>query len=131
MQRVLVVDDEFSSRLIMQKLLGAYAQVHTASNSEEAMQACKSAIEANEYYDLICLDIQMPGVNGNELLKHIRQLEIDSNIEAGKETKIIMTTATNDSNIIMKTFRDQSDAYLIKPITKPMLEEKLTALKLI
>jgi two-component system chemotaxis response regulator CheY len=131
MKKALVVEDEFSSRLIMQKLLEEHAQVHIAINAEEAIEACKIALEADDYYDLICLDIQMPGLNGNEALKHLRQLEIDAQVPPGKEARIIMTTAMNDSSIIMKTFRDQSDAYLIKPITKAVLEEKLKALKLI
>ncbi|HMK65399.1 MAG TPA: response regulator, partial [Thermodesulfobacteriota bacterium] len=75
-------------------------------------------------YDLICLDIMMPEMDGQELLKKICSAESDMGVP---EVKIIMTTALDDSKNIMTAFRNQCEAYLVKPIRREKVEEQLRA----
>ncbi len=117
----LVVDDDFFSRKILTNILAPYGEVHVAVDGKEAIFAFEQALAEESPYDIICLDIMMPELNGQEALKKIRQLEERKNISGFDCSKIIMTTALDDSENIKTAFREQCEFYLIKPINKSKL----------
>jgi len=126
-----MAEDDFTSRKILQIILGKYGDVDIAVNGNEAVKAVKLALARHENYDLICLDIMMPLKSGQETLKEIRQIEKDQGILEGDGSKVIMTTALDDSKNVISAFRFQADGYLVKPITANAIENKLKELELI
>ncbi|WP_321391542.1 response regulator [uncultured Desulfuromusa sp.] len=126
----LVVEDEFTSRLVLQKLLGEYGEVHIASNGQEAVEAVHLSHKEGAPYNLIALDIMMPGMNGTEALRKIREIEEVLSIAPGEGVKIIMTTSLGDGKSIMASFKDQCDGYLVKPIEKVKLLKYLQEFQL-
>ncbi len=129
--KTLIVEDDFTSRLLLQGLLQPYGTCHIAVNGREAVKAAREAISAKEPYGLICIDIMMPEMDGQEALKEIRALESEAGILSSDGSKIIMTTALDDKKNVMNAFREQCDAYLIKPIDREKLVENLHSLHLI
>lgn len=129
--KILIVDDDFVSRLLLQELLKNIGPSHIAVNGKEAVEAVRIALEAREPYDLICLDIMMPGMNGQEALKQIRRIEEKAGIRALNTAKIIMTTALADEANVVEAARQHCDYFLVKPIRKVKLMEELHKLKLI
>lgn len=127
----LIVDDDFFSRRILQAMLSTYGECHVAVDGKEALFAFKQALAEESPYDVICLDIMMPEMNGQEVLKTIRQIEEDRNILGKDSVKIIMTTALDDSENIKSAFRAQCESYMIKPISKSKLLKILTDFGLI
>lgn len=123
--RSLVVDDDFFSRRILQSLLAGYGECHIAVDGKEAMFAFEQAIAEENPYDVICLDIMMPEIDGQEVLKKIREIEEKKKGRCGDGAKIIMTTALDDNDSIKTAFREQCEAYLIKPISKSKLLKTL------
>ena len=119
----LVVDDDFISRKIIQNYLMKYGEVDIAVNGKEAINAYVLALNDHKPYDLICLDIMMPEINGMDVLKTIKDLEEKNLKIIKKRIKIVMTTALDGSADILGAFKDQAAAYLIKPINI----EKFTA----
>ena len=73
--KTLIVEDDFTSRLLLQELLKGYGPAHVAVNGKEAVEAARMAMDAGEPYDLICLDIMMPEMDGHGALKEIRAQE--------------------------------------------------------
>ena len=124
--RTLVVEDDFTSRKLMQHLLQPYGEYDIAVNGKEAVEAFCRALEQGQRYDLICLDIMMPGMDGHEALKAIRKIEEASGIHGLNGVKVFMTTALDDPKSILGAFKSQCEAYLVKPIEKQRLVKELT-----
>ncbi|MFZ5352836.1 MAG: response regulator [Bacillota bacterium] len=129
--KILIVEDDFVSRCIMQEILSPYGQCDVAVNGNEAYQAFCFAFEQGKPYNLICMDIMMPEMNGQDTLKKIREYESAEGVKGANAVKIIMTTALGDSNNIKNAFIEQCEAYLIKPISKAKLLDIMKKLELI
>lgn len=129
--KTLIVEDDFISRRLLQAILSPYGACEMATNGKEAVLAFKLAWEENDPYDLICLDIMMPEMDGLGVLEEVRRLEEERGISGLTGVKIIMTTALSDPRSIMKAFKQQCEDYLIKPIDRVRLIEKVKGLGLI
>jgi len=129
--KTLVVDDDFTSRRILQAYLITYGECHIAVNGSEAIEEFKAALINENPYDLICLDIMMPEIDGHKVLKTIREIEEEAGIFGKNIVKIIMTTSLSDADNVIKSFREQSEAYIIKPIEDEKLIKTLKYLELI
>ena len=73
--RTLVVEDDFTSRLLLQSFLAKYGDCHIAVNGKEAITAFRTANQEGNKYDLICMDIMMPEMDGQAAITQIRDLE--------------------------------------------------------
>ncbi len=129
--KALIAEDDLTSRLLMQALLKVYGRSHVAVNGKEAVDAVQAAFEAKEPYDLICLDIMMPEMNGQEALKEIRALEERRGLDVGQGAKVIMTTGLSDRKNVMAAFEGLCDGYLVKPIERAKLLDYLHLFKLV
>ncbi|MFZ5570769.1 MAG: response regulator [Thermodesulfobacteriota bacterium] len=127
--KVLIVEDDFTGRLMLQKMMSAYGDCHIAVDGREAVQAFRLALDSGQLYDLILLDVMMPEMNGQEVLKEIRRLESKAGIKGLDGVKIIMTTALGDKNNVMQAFREQCDGYLVKPIDKGKLAKLIKEIR--
>jgi two-component system, chemotaxis family, chemotaxis protein CheY len=128
--KCLIVEDDFVGRKLMQKYLSDYGECDVAVDGEEAVEAFKLAIENKLPYDLICLDIMMPNMNGHEVLSTIREIEIWHGINGLDGVKVIMTTALGDSENVMGSFREGCEAYIVKPVRKDALLAEIEKLGL-
>lgn len=130
--KTLIVEDDFISRRILRELLNSYGDIEIAVDGEEAVTAFRLAHDAKAPYELICMDIMMPKMDGREALRQIRQLEKELEVPPNFEVKIIMTTALDDPKTVFDSFyQDGATAYLVKPISKQKLIRELRALGLI
>ena len=127
--KMLIAEDDFASRLLMQEYLKKFGSPHIAVNGKEAVMAVSLALEKYEPYDLICLDIMMPEMDGHQALREIRALEQKSG--NSRRSKIIMTTALVDHRNVMDAVREKCDYFLVKPIRKAALLDQLRVLSLI
>jgi two-component system chemotaxis response regulator CheY len=123
--KILLAEDDFLSRRLLNIYLSDIGEVDIATNGNEAIMAVNLALNENQLYDLICLDIMMPGVDGIEALKNIRTLETQNGLNKGTWSKIIMTTALSEKEYVVKAALARCDAYIIKPVTKTRLFKEL------
>ncbi len=129
--KILIVEDEFGSRKLLQKFLSPYGTCDLAVDGEEAVEAFELAMKEKEPYDLICLDIMLPKKDGQTVLKEIRDMESGAGIGGLAGVKVIMTTALSDPKNIMEAFSSQCEAYIPKPISKKKLLEEMKGLGLL
>ena len=131
MLRTLIVEDEFTSRKILQAYLAPFGPCDIAVNGEEAIEAFGAALHAGEGYHMVCLDIGMPGMDGHQVCARIRSIEESIGLQGLDRTKVIMTSASSDRGDIRSAFRMECDAYLIKPIDREKLVAQMRELGLI
>ncbi|AOY74953.1 response regulator [Clostridium formicaceticum] len=129
--RILITEDDLASRRFLAKFLSQYGEIDQVVDGLEALDAYLLAIKDDEPYDLICLDIMMPKVDGVKVLKAIRDYEVQKRIPAEKRTKIIMTTALAETEYVQNAFNIGCEAYASKPIDTEKLVEVMKKLKLI
>jgi len=127
---ILIVEDSFVSRTVLQHLLEPYGDIHVAVNGKEAVEAVQVALDNGKPYDLLCLDIMMPEMDGQQALEEIRKVEDMHGIAGLDCCKVVMTTALSDAKNIMKAFRNQADGYLTKPYEAEKVKDELVKLEL-
>lgn len=108
-----------------------YGECDQAVDGMEAIDAYIAAVKDQKPYDLICLDIMMPKVDGIKALKTIRDLEKQNNIPKDKRVKVIVTTALAETACVKNAFSLGCEAYAPKPIDTRKLTEILVELDLI
>jgi two-component system chemotaxis response regulator CheY len=129
--KILVVEDDFKNRKLLQSQLSFFGECDSAVDGVEAILAFQMGLDNHQPYDLICLDIRMPNMDGTEALQKIRQIENELGIKDDEKVKVIMTTALDDAESVVESYQEGATAYLVKPITKKKLVEELLRLDLI
>jgi|GEM_PF-355328 len=109
----------------------SYGECDITVDGLEALEAFMIAHDEGEPYDLICLDIMMPNLDGEKTLKVIRDIERQKGIEDFNRVKVIMTTALNDTDRVFNAFDTGCEAYASKPINTEKLVEVIKKLGLI
>lgn len=129
--KILIAEDDFASRKFMMRFLAKYGEVDITVDGEEAVDAYTMALDTSEPYTLVCLDIMMPGVDGYQALKAIRDLEEERKIPEAQRAKVIMTTALSEGRNVTRAFELGCAAYAGKPIDQKKFEGVLLKLGLI
>ncbi len=116
--RVLVVDDILPNvKLLEAKLSSEYYDVVTATSGEEALQRVQ-----NDNPDLILLDVMMPGMDGFEVCKRIKQDPAYAHIP------VVMVTALTDSVDKVRGLESGADDFLSKPVNDTALMARVSSL---
>ena len=129
--KTLIAEDDAASRKFLYKLLAEYGECDLVVDGLEAVDAYMMSVKEKNPYDLICLDIMMPKVDGVRALKAIRDLEKQNGVDVEKRAKIIMTTVLAESEFVQKAFEYECDGYASKPIETGRFLEVLQNMKLI
>ena len=129
--KILLAEDDFVTRKFMLNFLSKYGECDVAVDGMEAVDAFTLALEDGEPYDLVCLDIMMPVMDGYQSLAEIRNLEKKKDIPEEEAVKVIMTTALNDERNVKMAFELGCSVYSGKPINQERFEKALIKLGLV
>jgi two-component system chemotaxis response regulator CheY len=118
--KVLVVDDMAAMRHVMMNMLRhvGFEQLDEAIDGYQALGMLK-----NSQYDLVITDLNMPKMDGQQLLKSIR------NDQALKDTPVIMVTCENDKQKVQQALLEKVSGFILKPFNLQTLEKQLSRLK--
>ena len=106
MYNVLAVDDIPLNLLLVQKMLARYNfQIRTAANGQQALDAV-----AEKKPDLILLDLMMPGIDGYEVIRRLRENPKTADV------RIVILSALNSNEDVVKGFNLGANDYIVKPI---------------
>lgn len=113
---IVAVDDSGIVLKMLTKVLGEKYDLHAFSGGKRALQYLKEKTP-----DLIILDIDMPEINGYEMLKMIKERE------HLQDVPVIFLTSNNDKNHVVKAVAGGAKDYVVKPIDEEILTEKVQA----
>ena len=120
---VLVVDDNSAAREILAEVLkGMTAHVDVVSSGAEAVAAVKQH-DATSPYDLVFMDWKMPGMDG---LQATRQIKNDDSIS--KQPSVVMVTAFGREEVREESEQLGIDVFLVKPVNRSMIVDTLVTL---
>ena len=123
---VLVAEDNEINALLMRSLLTRLGhQAVITTSGEEALESWLSAKAAGTPYDLVLMDIQMPGLDGIETTRRIRAREAGS---SSRQTPILALTANALVEDRYTCFEAGMDGFLIKPLDREKLADALAGL---
>ena len=128
--RILLAEDDFVTRKFMMNFLSKYGECDVTVDGMEAVDAFMMALEEEEPYDLVCLDVMMPVMDGYQALVGIRNLEKERNVPDDKAVKVIMATALNDEKNVKMAFALGCTIYSGKPIDQERFDQALKKLGL-
>lgn len=130
--KILIAEDDFVARKILKEILMPYGDCDIVVDGEEAIQAFRLAWQDEQPYDLICMDIMMPNIDGQESIKQIRDIEAGIGVKPSREVKIIMISVLDDPKTVVTAFyRGGATSYITKPITRKKIIEELKSFGLI
>ena len=124
----LVAEDDPTNRKVLKAFLSRYGECDIAVDGNEAVNAVLLGLQSHREYDLVCMDLRMPQMDGQEAIREIRKQEAAR--PASKRAKIIVTTIHTDTESIATALLGRCDAYLVKPIDIAKLKKELISLGL-
>jgi len=128
--RSLVVEDTRVVQMILEKLLEPYGECLIAKNGAEAIDAFHRAFGEKRPFDLVCLDMGLPDLDGREVLSKIRAIEDVRGVQEGQKVPVIAVTAASDTATVRSVI-EMGDGYIVKPISREKLVQNLVRLGLI
>ncbi|MBW4056927.1 MAG: response regulator [Proteobacteria bacterium] len=121
--KALIVDDVEMNRELLAIFLEGRATSVVAESGEEALQLVEDALGADAYFDLICMDISMPGMDGHEALKKIREVEAASG--CARAIVFMVTGSSSPDDMFDALINGGCDDYLTKPLMQQSFNELL------
>ncbi|MBF0296737.1 MAG: response regulator [Magnetococcales bacterium] len=124
--KILIADDELPNRILMNSLLASWGACDLVVDGAEAVEAFELAASEGQPYDLICMDLFMPVMNGDEALRAMRILEKEMGIPPQFATCVCMITGLEQGATAADLyFQGGSTATLMKPVNREQLYAKL------
>lgn len=121
--KTLIVDDVEMNRELLAIFLEGRSSVICAESGEDALKLVEEALGADAYFDLICMDISMPGMDGHEALKRIREMELEHG--GARATAFMVTASSSPDDMFDALLQGGCDDYLTKPLMKQSFLELL------
>ncbi len=124
--RFLVIDDDEAVHMYLTQLLSPYARVEAVFNGAEAIDKYKKAHKDKDPYNTVFMDILMPGMDGHEVTKNLRELEKELHVDGPEEFNLVMITSLKDTkNVSQAFFKGYASCYIVKPFNKVQVMNEL------
>ncbi len=126
--RTLIIDDELVSRTKLELIMEYFGDCETLEHGDDALAVFHEAHQDDNPFNLIMLDINLPGLDGIQLLSALRSAEKELNIDKSRQAKILMTSSYRDKARIVASVQSGCDDYIGKPFNLDMIRDKLDKL---
>ena len=130
--RALIVEDVAVNRELLEALMQRHGECVSVASGEDAVEAFTEAWEDGRPFDIVFMDIMLPGMDGLQALETLRDLETQRGIPPQHQVMVIMTTALDDdANAARAFFQGRAVSYINKPLTLEKVEGELRNLGLL
>ncbi len=129
--RTLIVEDECTCARVLVRATEQFGDVTVVDSAEAGFVEFERAFQTDNPFDLLCLDVNLPGLDGIELLDEVRRVEEENGIVGADGVKVVMTTGEDNTETFVDAAEAGCTSYLIKPVDPKKLLSELRRLKLI
>lgn len=123
--RFLIVDDDVLTGRLIKNVVSEFGSCDQKSTGKDAVDSFKHAYNEGNPYDLVFLDILMPDMNGQMVLKTMREYEAELGDVGEKGCRIIMLSSSREPQDVIETYKNQCDGFITKPMTKNQVQQLL------
>ncbi len=129
MPRILITDDSSYQRALLRQALEPYGEISEAAGGREACRLFAQALDGGRPFDLVLMDILMPGMDGHNALRIIRDIQDQAGVEPDGRVKVVMVSSLDDpGNMLKAQYEEGAAAYMTKPVDQALLVETLRGL---
>ncbi len=129
--RILLVDDDPDMLALLEHYLAPFGEVVGCADGSCAIERFRHAIDAGAPFLLVCLDIRLLGMGGQQVLLALRRAEQGPGLGARGRARIIMTTGIAERAHVLRALAAGCDGYLLKPFTRDDLLTRIAATGLV
>jgi len=129
--RIMTIEDDPTTGLLMHYILKLHGDSVLCQTGAEGLALFRAGLEDGDPFDLVVLDLLLPDLHGDEILREIREEEFRRGIHASgrQRCSVIINTSRGDLDQLMESLKNEPDGYLIKPIDMELLVGKVASLK--
>jgi two-component system chemotaxis response regulator CheY len=128
--RTLIVEDSLINQEFLKMIMSSWGECHVADCGEQAIDAFAGALESAPF-DIVFMDVMLPGIDGIQTLERMRELERGRGIPPEQGIRAIITTALDDEADNAPPHGDHGASRLPKPVRQDAVERELRRLGLI
>lgn len=125
--RILLVDDDPDILALLEHYLAPLGDVVRCAEGSCALETFRRAVDSGAPFQLVCLDIRMLGMGGQQVLLALRRVEQGAGLGAQARARIIMTTGIAERAHVLRALDAGCDGYLLKPFTREDLLTRVAA----
>lgn len=118
MTRLLLVDDNVIHRKLSEKLFSPFGETVVVGSGAEAVEIFDQELAAERAFDVVILDMLMPGMDGMETLRQMRSLEKLKGLTPDQQTKILISSHDTDPELQKQAEIEGCNRYYPKKISK-------------
>lgn len=113
--KMLIVDDQMTTRMLLRCMLETYGEVVEAQAGREAVAMFTTELAGEQPFDLVCVDLGLPDIDGNAVLEQLRAAEVQQRVAT--PATIVMVTGNVSDEARDAALERSADAYLTKPVS--------------
>lgn len=126
MVRFLIVDDDESVQLYLQTVLAGQADCTCVQSGDEAVEVFRQAHADGRPFEVVFMDILMPGMDGHQTAEILRAEEQSMEVPQFERFKLVMISSlVDDANVSKAFFQTHASCYIVKPLNKEKVLEEL------
>lgn len=126
--KILVVEDDKISRKVLLSILHQFGESVAVGSGKEAVHIFQKAQDVGTPFNFVALDVELPDMNGIDVLKKIRDFEKKKGLKRKDGAKIMMVTSHSDEQIVIDSIRAGCNNYIVKPVNRERVADKLKSL---
>jgi CheY-like chemotaxis protein len=124
--KIMIIDDIMMNVLVLKHAVKSFGQVAGFQDVGAGLRALREAYETEDPFDLLFLDILMPGTDGLTVLRQVQ--EIGASHASHARTKVVMVTSQNERQSFREAIQLGAAGYLLKPILPERVREEVRRL---
>lgn len=130
--KTLIVEDTLINQEFLKMIVEQWGESVVADSGEQALEKFSHAARSGSPFEVVFMDIMLPGMDGLQALEKIRAVESESGIDEEGQAKVIVMTALDDDTNAMRAFmHGKAVSYMTKPVRQDAVQAELEKLGLI